>query len=73
MLYKLSDNISITPGVIWLTARDHNNQNDDIVIDTVRITFTFSFLNIKIRRKIILCVLCFVCGLKNKNQYCCWA
>ncbi|MEH2025791.1 iron uptake porin [Nostoc sp.] len=39
--YKLSDNISITPGVIWLTAPDHNNQNDDIVIGTVRTTFTF--------------------------------
>ncbi|MBN3905148.1 MAG: iron uptake porin [Nostoc sp. NMS1] len=39
--YKLSDNISITPAVIWLTAPDHNNQNDDIVIGTVRTTFTF--------------------------------
>ncbi|MEH1873961.1 iron uptake porin [Nostoc sp.] len=39
--YNLSDNISITPGVIWLTAPDHNNQNDDIVIGTVRTTFTF--------------------------------
>ncbi|MHC5934078.1 iron uptake porin [Nostoc sp.] len=39
--YQLSDNISITPGVIWLTSPDHNNQNDDIVIGTVRTTFTF--------------------------------
>ncbi|MBD2437171.1 iron uptake porin [Nostoc sp. FACHB-110] len=39
--YKLSDNITITPGVIWLTAPDHNNNNDDIVIGTVRTTFTF--------------------------------
>ena len=39
--YKLSDNISITPGVIWLTSPDHDNQNDDIVIGTVRTTFTF--------------------------------
>ncbi|MHC5671326.1 iron uptake porin [Nostoc sp.] len=39
--YNLSDNISITPGVIWLTSPDHNNQNDDIVIGTVRTTFTF--------------------------------
>ncbi|MEH1910204.1 MAG: iron uptake porin [Nostoc sp.] len=39
--YQLSDNISITPGVIWITAPDHNNQNDDIVIGTVRTTFTF--------------------------------
>ncbi|MBE9206448.1 iron uptake porin [Nostoc sp. LEGE 06077] len=39
--YKLSENITITPGVIWLTAPDHNNSNDDIVIGTVRTTFTF--------------------------------
>jgi len=39
--YSLSDNITITPGIIWLTAPDHNNQNDDIVIGTVRTTFTF--------------------------------
>lgn len=39
--FKLSDNISITPGVIWLTAPDHNNQNDDIVIGTVKTIFTF--------------------------------
>ncbi|MEH1997951.1 MAG: iron uptake porin [Nostoc sp.] len=39
--YSLSDNISITPGIIWLTAPDHNNQNDDILIGTVRTTFTF--------------------------------
>ncbi|MBU7584326.1 MAG: iron uptake porin [Nostoc sp. TH1S01] len=39
--YKLSDNISITPGVIWLTAPDHNESNDDIVIGTIRTTFTF--------------------------------
>ena len=39
--YQLTDNISITPGIIWLTAPDHNNQNDDIVIGTIRTTFTF--------------------------------
>ncbi len=39
--YKLSDNISIIPGVIWLIAPDHNNQNDDIVIGIVRTTFIF--------------------------------
>ena len=39
--FKLSDNISITPGVIWLTAPDHNNQNDDIVIGIVITTFIF--------------------------------
>jgi hypothetical protein len=38
---KLSDNISITPGLIWLTAPDHNNDNSDLLIGVVRTTFTF--------------------------------
>ncbi|MGC1393967.1 MAG: iron uptake porin [Coleofasciculaceae cyanobacterium] len=39
--YKLTENIAITPGVIWLTAPDHNSNNDDLVIGTIRTTFTF--------------------------------
>jgi hypothetical protein len=39
--FKLSENIAITPGVIWLTAPDHNSNNDDILIGTIRTTFTF--------------------------------
>lgn len=39
--YQLTDNIAITPGVIWLTAPNHDNRNDDIVIGTIRTTFTF--------------------------------
>ena len=39
--YKLSDNITITPGIIWLTAPDHNSNNGGVVIGTVRTTFTF--------------------------------
>jgi len=39
--FKLSNNILITPGVIWLTAPGHNSDNDDIVIGTLRTTFTF--------------------------------
>jgi hypothetical protein len=39
--FKLTDNILITPGVIWLTAPGHNSDNDDIVIGTLRTTFTF--------------------------------
>lgn len=39
--FKLSDNISVTPGLIWLTAPDHNNDNSDLVIGVVRTTFTF--------------------------------
>ncbi|TAF14820.1 MAG: hypothetical protein EAZ76_09220, partial [Nostocales cyanobacterium] len=39
--YKLSDNITITPGIIWLTAPNHNNDNDDVVIGALRTTFSF--------------------------------
>ncbi len=39
--YKVNENISITPGVIWLTAPDHNDNNDDVVIGALRTTFTF--------------------------------
>ncbi|MBW4668254.1 MAG: iron uptake porin [Cyanomargarita calcarea GSE-NOS-MK-12-04C] len=39
--YQITDNISITPGLIWLTAPDHNSNNNDVVIGAVRTTFTF--------------------------------
>jgi len=39
--YQLTDNIAITPGIIWLTAPNHNENNDDIVIGTIRTTFEF--------------------------------
>ncbi|BCL36912.1 iron uptake porin [Nostoc sp. MS1] len=39
--YKLSDNITITPGVIWLTSPDHNDDNDDVFIGALRTTFSF--------------------------------
>jgi hypothetical protein len=39
--YQLTDNIAITPGIIWLTAPNHDDRNDDIVIGTIRTTFTF--------------------------------
>lgn len=39
--YQLTDNISLTPGIIWLTAPDHNAANDDIFIGTLRTTFSF--------------------------------
>ena len=39
--YQLSDNISVTPGIIWLTAPGQNSDNDDAVIGTLRTTFTF--------------------------------
>lgn len=39
--FKVNDNISITPGVVWLTAPDHNEDNEDVVIGALRTTFTF--------------------------------
>ncbi|MBD2082905.1 iron uptake porin [Leptolyngbya sp. FACHB-17] len=39
--YQLNDNISITPGVIWIVNPGQNENNDDIVIGTIRTTFTF--------------------------------
>jgi hypothetical protein len=39
--YQLTDNISITPGVIWIINPGQNTNNDDVVIGTVRTTFTF--------------------------------
>ena len=39
--YQLTDNISITPGLIWITAPDQNSSNDGYVVGTLRTTFTF--------------------------------
>ena len=40
--YQVNDNISITPGVIWITEPDGDIQDaDDLVIGTVRTTFSF--------------------------------
>lgn len=39
--YKLTDTITITPGIIWLTAPDHNSDNDDAFIGTIRTTLRF--------------------------------
>lgn len=39
--YHLSDNVEITPGLIWLTAPNHNEDNDDIFIGLVRTVFRF--------------------------------
>jgi hypothetical protein len=39
--YRVSDNISITPGVIWLTAPGQSNNTDNAIIGTLRTTFTF--------------------------------
>ena len=40
--YQLSDNIAITPGVIWITEPDSNIQDaNNLVIGTIRTTFSF--------------------------------
>lgn len=39
--FPINDFISITPGIIWLTAPDHNSSNEDLVIGVLRATFTF--------------------------------
>jgi BMFP domain-containing protein YqiC len=39
--YRLTDNISLTPGVIWLTDPGQNEDNEDVIIGTLRTTFTF--------------------------------
>lgn len=39
--FNLTRNISLTPGVIWLTNPGHDSRNEDIFIGTLRTTFTF--------------------------------
>ncbi|MEB3293227.1 MAG: iron uptake porin [Synechococcales bacterium] len=39
--YQLNDNISITPGLIWVMNPGQVNSNDDALIGTLRTTFTF--------------------------------
>ena len=39
--YQLNDNIGITPGVIYVNQPDNNEDNDDLVIVTLRTTFSF--------------------------------
>ncbi|MFM7363334.1 MAG: iron uptake porin [Cuspidothrix sp.] len=39
--YRLSDNISITPGVIWVTSPGQSNNSNDAFIGTLRTTFSF--------------------------------
>jgi len=39
--YQLTDNISITPGVIFLFDPGQNRNNQNVVIGTLRTTFTF--------------------------------
>jgi Carbohydrate-selective porin, OprB family/S-layer homology domain len=38
---QINDYLSITPGIIWLTAPNHDRNNDDVLIGTIRTTFRF--------------------------------
>ncbi|HAZ48617.1 MAG TPA: hypothetical protein DDW76_20590 [Cyanobacteria bacterium UBA11369] len=38
---QVTNNISVTPGVIWLMSPNQDNDNDDIFIGTLRTTFSF--------------------------------
>lgn len=39
--YRVSENISVTPGVIWMPNNAQSSNNDDVFIGTLRTTFTF--------------------------------
>ncbi len=39
--YQLNDNVSITPGLIYLSNPDQNSDNDDVIIGAIRTTFKF--------------------------------
>ncbi|WP_421656184.1 iron uptake porin [Leptothermofonsia sp. ETS-13] len=38
---QITNNISITPGLVWITNPDQDDRNDDFVIGTIRTTFSF--------------------------------
>lgn len=40
-VYRITENILLTPGVIWLTAPNQTNRNPDVFIGTLRATFLF--------------------------------
>lgn len=39
--HRINDNISITPGVIWITNPDYNANNEDVVVGVIRTVFSF--------------------------------
>ena len=39
--YAVTENIAITPGLIWLTAPNHDSRNASDLIGVIRTTFTF--------------------------------
>ncbi|GAB1540132.1 iron uptake porin [Scytonema sp. NUACC21] len=39
--FQINDNVSITPGIFWLTAPNHDNRNPDAIIGVLRTSFVF--------------------------------
>lgn len=39
--YLLSDNITITPAIVWLTAPNHDDRNPDAILGIIRTSFSF--------------------------------
>jgi hypothetical protein len=39
--HRLTNNIAITPGIIWLTAPNHDERNPDVVVGVIRTSFSF--------------------------------
>ncbi|MBM0745583.1 iron uptake porin (plasmid) [Phormidium sp. CLA17] len=39
--HAINDNLSITPGIVWLTAPNHNDGNKDIFLTVLRTSFSF--------------------------------
>ena len=39
--FKVNDNISITPGVIWILNPENNSANNDVIVPVLRTTFKF--------------------------------
>ena len=39
--YQVNDNISITPGIIWVSSPEQLDDEDDAIIGTIRTTFRF--------------------------------
>ena len=40
-LFRINDNISITPGLVYIADPGNNNDNDDTFVGAIRTTFTF--------------------------------
>jgi len=40
-LFRINDNISITPGLVYIADPGNNNNNDDTFVGAIRTTFTF--------------------------------